>query len=119
MPYAELEDALNNPVCQPARRTFGKVEYVFIPVSVVEAVLADAATPTDDLDLDETDYDDEDTAYDPVGEGGITEFPDNEADGEVATEPEDEADVAQDYYDDAAGDVEVAGPSPTTDDEEE
>jgi hypothetical protein len=103
MPYEALSDALDNPVVQPARRTFGKVEYAFIPVSVIEAVLLDAATEADDVDLDEQDYADEDV-NDEVGitaaEVAVVETPTDP----LAVFPED-------------GTVEVAGPSPTGDDE--
>ena len=55
--YEALYQALNNPIVQPARRTFGKVEYAFIPVSVIADVLEDGLQ--DALDVDTVTPDDD------------------------------------------------------------
>ena len=53
--YEALYQALTNPTVHPRRHTFGKVEYAYIPVHVVEAVLEDqwGDEVAEDMDVDE------------------------------------------------------------------
>lgn len=73
-PVEALEAALNNSDQPDTRKTFGTVEYALIPVSVVEAVIADEGNfaDYDGEDLDETDYDDENVNDGDEDEVGIT-----------------------------------------------
>lgn len=100
---AALEAALNNRD-RPTRRTFGNVEYALIPVTVVEAVIADADNfaDYDGEDLDEIDYDDDD-----INAGDEVEI--TAAEVAVVVTPTDPlAGLPEDTT------VEVAGPSPAS-----
>jgi hypothetical protein len=68
--YEALYQAFTSPTVQPARRTFGKVEYAFIPVPVIEGVLADALyDEEDDADVPDDPVEDEVLAtVEPVAE---------------------------------------------------
>jgi hypothetical protein len=110
--YEQLYQAFTSPTVQPTRRTFGKVEYAFIPVSVIEAILegelyagedepsepedtdVEVATPspTEDEVLATVDPADSTIVFEPpTAAVGFSEpgfsgpgFADDEADGEVA-----------------------------------
>lgn len=88
--YEALYQALTNSTVQPARRTFGKVEYVFIPVSVVEGILEDQWAVDEPVDApNEEDFSDEPAVF--VGTP-LTGFPDDEASSEVAVASDDSGD---------------------------
>ncbi len=97
-PIAALEAALTNTDQPDTRKTYGKVEFVLIPVTVVEAVLADAAVSEDTAEAPEPDITAAEVAVvvepvDPLAAfvaptteiaGPLPDsFPDDEADGEV------------------------------------
>ncbi len=102
--YEALYQALNNPTVSPARRTFGTVEYVFVPVAAVEGVLDDVGEGWDDAPgPDATVEPAAEESFDPPTGAGTDMGPINIPEEVIPTaaEPVETIDVADEHVEEA------------------